>query len=247
MPLVRSLPILIEYVSPSAIETYCDCPRKWGWPKLEGAPKRQSGAASLGSDVHTEHEGWLRDGIPYNRTTRAGVIADATLHLLPAPGVAVVEQEIVFSFTTSRGSVTLGGKLDGHWREAMPIVLDHKTTGDLAWAKATKEALIQHPQAPIYGTWAMGWYGTDWAELRWNYATTKGKPKALKSWHVVHKSELLPAVEAAADVAHDIMSTVQAANEGRLTSVLQLEANPAACGNFGGCEFRPLCVDVPVY
>ena len=69
---MRNLPIAIEYVSPSAIETFCDCPRKWAHVKLGGAPKRQSKAAQLGSDVHGQHEAWLRDGIPYDRTTRAG-------------------------------------------------------------------------------------------------------------------------------------------------------------------------------
>jgi hypothetical protein len=245
---MRSLPILIDYVSPSACETFCDCPRKWAWPKLEGKPKRQSKAAETGSAVHEQHENWLRDGIPYDRTTRAGEIAAATLHLLPDPGVATIEQEICFTVVTLRGAVVLGGKLDGHWNEqGLPVVLDHKTCGDLAWAKDTKEALIQHPQAPIYARWAMGWYGSEWTQLRWNYATTKGRPKPLASWHVVHESEIMPAVYAAADVAHDILDLIRATNEGRITSAMQIEPNPSACGNFGGCEYRPLCTDLPVY
>jgi hypothetical protein len=245
---MRPLPILVDYVSPSAVETYCDCPRKWAHVKLGGAPKRQSKAAELGSAVHSQHEDWLLTGKPYDRTSRAGEIASCTLHLLPDPGVAVVEQEILFSFETAKGVVSLGGKLDAHWIESgLPRVLDHKTTGDLQWAKLEKSQLIGHPQAPIYALWAMGWYGTEWAELRWNYATTKGKPKPSPSWHVVHKSEVLPAVAAAADVALEILNLVKAANEGRLTSAMQVEPNPEACANYGGCEFRPLCTDLPVY
>lgn len=256
-------PVSLEYVSASAIETFDHdgggCPRKWAWAKLDRIPKGQNAGALLGSDVHAQHERWLRDGKPYDQTSRAGQLASATLPWLPAPGSVVVEQEIKFEYQ----GVTFGGKLDGHWFEpgegttpahiafgVVPraVVLDHKTTGDLAWAKLSREDLLGHPQAPIYGTWATLAYGTEWAELRWNYVETKNKgarPRVEKSWHLVHRDELAARMVRPVQVAREIVHVVQLANESRARGVsfgaLNLPYNARACSAFGGCPFRSKC------
>jgi hypothetical protein len=90
--------VTVAYVSPSALETFEMCERKWAWSKLDRLPKVMGDAAALGDGVHKQHEAWLGQGIPYDLTKRVGVLAMATMHLLPAPGVARVEQEVTFTY-----------------------------------------------------------------------------------------------------------------------------------------------------
>jgi len=240
-------PVSLDYVSPSAIETFDLCPRKWGWSKLNRIPKVSSGAAQLGSDTHGQHERWLTVGTPYDRTTRAGMLAGATLHLLPPPRTGRVEHE--FKIVVS--GVTLGGKIDwvGLHEQGWPIVLDHKTTGDLRYAKRTKDELLGHPQAPIYGHWAMAEYRSDRAELRWNYVQTKGAANVLPSWHVVNRDEVQIALVAPLKTARRILQVVEQANESRARGVpfaaADLPPNYDACSAFGGCQFRSVCHVTP--
>jgi hypothetical protein len=67
--------VAIEYVSPSTLETFAACPRKWGWHKLDRLPKPQNKGAGFGDRVHKQHEGWLAFGRPYDLTTHEGEVA----------------------------------------------------------------------------------------------------------------------------------------------------------------------------
>ena len=252
-------PVIVKYVSASAIESSDDsqggCMRKWAWVKLDRLPKVSGAAAELGSGVHTQHERWLLDGTPYDLTVRAGVLAMATLHLLPAPGVAQIEREVVFQHE----GVTLGGKIDAFWIEqagehTRPIVLDHKTTGNPAWAKLTKADLLGHPQAPIYATWALDHSAPapfQYAELRWNYVHTKPKtPKAFQSWHFVDRDEASSSMQRhVMPGARRLIAVIDQANDvrraGRPFGAAQLPMNTNACGAFGGCPFRSRCGITP--
>jgi hypothetical protein len=276
-------PVTVEYVSPSAIETATEelggCMRKWAWVKLDRLAKHSGKSAELGSAMHAQHERYLEHGTPYDLTTRAGELALATLHLLPAPGIAQVEQEFRVEVP---GLGWLGGKLDANWTEPpaesgargapgrRQIVLDHKSTGDIKYAKLTRGDLLGHPQAPIYASfwWTTGrrevriknsreWRAWDPGfvpneiELRWNYVTTKGKPKAVPSWHVVEPEEVWKSfAQYVAPGAKRLLEVVQEANEvrasGRPFGAMDLPANPSACGAFGGCQFRDICGITPL-
>lgn len=229
----------IDYVSPSALETSGECLRKWAYTKIDRVPKKQNAAAGLGGDVHSEHERWLGQGVPYNTGTRAGELAAATLHMLPAPFVAKIETEFSFLW---RG-IVFGGKADAHWLEGTyAVALDHKTTGNFAWAKLTKEELIAHPQAVIYAMYLMLEYGVEWVHLRWNYVLTSSKSSIIPtkaSWHWVHRSEIEKALDSWIDQAQLLHEVIAAAND----PIVRLRAkhvpyNSQACSNYGGCQFR---------
>lgn len=226
--------IVIEYISPSACETIELCPRKWADAKLDGIEKESSDAADLGTATHSQHDRYFKDGTPYDLTTRPGELALATSGLLPDRETfgLRVEQELRFRHPSVPG-VWFGGKIDLNWAEQTTdfsgsgwrlrrIVLDHKTTGQRRYMKLTRDALLTHPQAPVYamlfyvgegqervppapgeqgrGTWR-DWAidaATDPLELRWNYVLTSSKAAAIpteKSWHEVTKYEIDEAFE----------------------------------------------------
>lgn len=258
--------VKVDYVSPSAIETFNDaeggCMRKWAWSKLDRAPKTENAAALTGTKTHGQHERWLQFGTPYDLTTHEGEIAQATLHLLPPPGVANVEGEMTFQLN----GITFGGKLDGEWAEhagtprlaSHPpeglepiehldrgVVLDHKT-GNKTFFKLAKEQLLKHPQAPIYATRSFLKYRLPIVELRWNYATTTKKPQPFPSWHVVRPEEIEAVWQEQVErPARRLLAVVDEANQtrrsGKPFGALQLPPNFNACAAFGGCAFRSRC------
>jgi PD-(D/E)XK nuclease superfamily protein len=232
-------PVVVEYISPSACETIELCPRKWAFPKLDRVEKETTDAADLGHATHAQHDRYFKYGTPYDLTTRAGELALATSGMLPDRETfgLRVEQELRFRHPSVPG-VWFGGKIDLNWAQQETlhggadghagvwrlrrIVLDHKTTGQRRYMKLTREALLGHPQAPVYGMMffigegqervppAPGEQGRgtwrDWAidaatdplELRWNYVLTSSKAAAIpteKSWHEVTKYEIDEAFE----------------------------------------------------
>lgn len=258
--------VKVDYVSPSAIETFNDaaggCMRKWAWAKLDRSPKTENAAALTGTRTHSQHENWLQFGTPYDLTTHEGEIAQATLHLLPPPGVANVEGEMKFQLN----GITFGGKLDGEWveRAGTPrlashppeglepiehldraVVLDHKT-GNKTYFKLAKEQLLKHPQAPIYAVRSFLKYQLPIVELRWNYATTTKKPQPFPSWHVVRPEEIEAVWQEQVErPARRLLAVVDEANQtrrsGKPFGALQLPPNFNACAAFGGCPFRSRC------
>lgn len=243
--------VQLDSVSPSSLETFADCQRKWAWHKLDGIPKPQGAGAELGERVHGQQERWLKFGIPYDMTTREGEIAMASFHLVPEPGTCAVEE----TFTVTYDGIRFGGKFDFKPRpEFCPpgvvVIGDHKTTASLGWAKLTKAELMGHPQAPIYAlhglteAWEQG-RPAEWVELRWNYATTRGKPKAEPSWHRVHASELPAAMAEPVRLARQMLAVVETCNAeraaGRPFGALNLPPSPASCGKFGGCPYQSNC------
>lgn len=266
--------IVIAYASPSSIETIDSCLRKYAFDKLDGLPRGGSAAAALGSAMHAQHERYRLTGVPFDLTTKAGELASATLHLLPELGIGEVEREVKFAWPSVPG-LLLGGKLDLNWRAlhftGLPnrdgnylqggerlrhIVLDHKSSSNVQeYGKLTKAALLEHPQAPIYGAWGLWFALPEHAhdvELRWNYVNTRGKPTGTPSWHVAQPEEIHSALEQyAAPGARRMLQVVQAANEARArgerfgAAQLPFPRDTRVCAAFGGCSYRTVCGITP--
>lgn len=235
-------PIKLDYVSPSAIETAESCLRKWAWTKLDRLPRPQNKWAAYGSEMHSHHEARALHGTPFDRTTPAGESAAATEHWLPPPQSAEVEREMRFVYD----GVTFGGKIDLNWYVpsspigSVAVVHDHKSCGDLRFVKDTKQKLLEHPQAPIYGTWAAGHYGVRNVVLRWTYATRDKRPKALLSQHLVSRDELAQSMISPLRAAKVMLRIVDAANTHGLRA-RDLPPNVHACSAYGGCPFVRVC------
>jgi len=210
-----------------------DCARKWAWNKIEGISQPPNRFAERGSAIHSILEAWLEHGTPPDVATEYGAIAAAGLHHLPHPGVAEVEG----SFTIELPSADFTGRVDARWidTDGTPIILDHKTTSGLQWAK-TEEDLRTDVQASLYAHVAMRDANKDVAELRWIYYETAKRPRSKRVALRVWKPEVDEQIAL-------IDETAQEMNEilGSKARALDLVPTIGTCGMYGGCAYIQQC------
>ncbi len=228
-------PKLERTISKTQLESFRNCERKWGWYYLERL-RSSNRYAQLGIEVHELLENWLRHGIAPSGPNAA--IADAGLHLIPAPQSphTMVESEIFFI-----DPVVGWYRGFADWIEppearddGIPVVGDHKTTGNFRWA-LKPEDLQTDIQACIYARATMSLFGTDKCRLRWVYYRTKGKPAS----RLVETVITLEQVEKVfRETIHPIATRLQ---NSLLLPVLELEANVKSCSLYGGCSYRSNC------
>ena len=151
------------FASASQFQSYLDCPRKWGWPNLEGIRAPASPQQAFGTEMHALAERYLRDGVPIDLTSQAGLALMAGSHLLPRPGALDMYVEAHFA-------LDLGGhEIHGFKDVELPgLVIDHKSTSDLAWSPSPEELAI-NVQACLYAYDNMLTYGGSTCDLRWVY------------------------------------------------------------------------------
>lgn len=213
-------------VSPSQIDTYLTCPRKWALKYIGEIETPPNAYAQIGTDAHVEFEAWLLHGTaPTSEIVRSG------LEYLPPPGTPGVETEQHFSF--SYAGVGFHGFKDYRFFDAhrhLPVVGDHKTTGDLKWAKGRAE-LSTDPQALIYGVSELAEYPeATHVELRWTYHLRSGR-RAKPEHHVFSREEIGSGFEERVlPPATEIVSLRGAAVE-------SVPMDFSGCAKYGGCPF----------
>jgi RecB family exonuclease len=252
------LPILSgkDYFSASQLENFNDCPRKWAWRYLEGIDAPSNQYAVFGLAVHGQIERYLKTGTPFDLTTDEGEAAMAGIHYLPQPGTEGMTVEGQFVLTgwghkflgykdvqVNRivGSGPLPGRapitdqIDPNKGKMIPLVIDHKTTGNFKWAK-TADELKKNIQAVVYATHAMVGTGAEACDLRWIYYK-RSRPFQAKAVDVrVTRGDLespLIDIKGLADSMAGIKNSGYRA--------LDLPPNPGACGSYGGCPYVRHC------
>ena len=262
--------------SATALDTFSSCPRKWAWKAIAGIPSPPTPSTALGELVHSELERYLKEGTLPDQSSDAGRIATDGLKLLPAPKTPgmIVEKKFDFSMLghtyTGRLDFEIGPYpidargnpltvVDGAVGVGMslPTVGDHKTTGDMAYAK-TPDVLKTDVQAILYAVYAIAQYKSEGANLVWTYFRTKGTPKSKRTHLPILKKEvesffLDGGVEVpwkgnpAGGSKKGILQLSEEMEEayhkvgGKGGDVLSLPFNPDACGKFGGCPYVGMC------
>ncbi len=227
-----------DWYSPSTVEAFERCPRRWAWRKLEGV-KTDKAHLAFGREVHDALKDWLRRGI-LDPISKAGRVAAQGIWVLPPPQTEGLRVEEWFG-------VKIGGELFRGIKDleeldrVPPRVTDHKTTKDLYWAKSPED-LVTDLQACLYAADAMISTGQGRCELRWIYYSTVGAPRS-----VVVVSRIV----SRADIEPTLARAVRAAKKmTRLrllgARALDMPPNPDSCGDFGGCEYREHCGEVTV-
>ncbi|MGL4255595.1 MAG: PD-(D/E)XK nuclease family protein, partial [Microbacterium sp.] len=228
------------HVSASQIDTYLDCNRKWGWRYLDGIETPSAPSAELGSRVHAILEDWLQFARPpnYDEVFRAGDkewypgrIAMEAIPLLPPPGPhLIVERQFKLKHWVGRIDLTyLAGP-------SHPVVMDHKTTSNLAYAK-TPADLLGDPQANLYA--AVAFHELPHAkhvDLAWTYMLTS-KPYRAKRVHLrVVREQVSSMMQVYDEIATDMLTLRQSNKRAR-----DLPYNVETCQKYGGCPHISRC------
>lgn len=218
------------HISPSQIATWRGCPRKWAYSRVR--PRSENKYALFGTRVHAILEGWLTTKTLPAEDTPERACAIAGLGLLPMPGTVQAEVPLELEHEGVRyvGFVDVLG-LPG---DGSVLVLDHKTTGDLKWAK-TQEQLACDPQWITYGHWATKHYQAERANGRWLYY--RRKPP------LAHPVDVTASAQELADRFGEMHET-----DGRRIAAAdgvppeQLPRVLDHCNAYGGCPYKNECL-----
>lgn len=242
------------YVSPSQLDTFLSCQRKWAFEKIDGIRGPQNHSAAAGDRAHKVLEDWLQFGKPtYEATTFkvmnwkkreevsydiASIVTPA-VPFLPAPGPHN-KVEGSFSFDLFRGRLDLEGigEVQGHH---IPIVYDHKTTGDFKWAK-TPETLSTDPQAMLYAKKAL----TENPDapgviLQWTYMKTTRPYGAKPVRLMVYREHVETMYQHFRQIAEYMIWAREQKNENLAITAHSFPVNRGTCEAYGGCPHVRYC------
>lgn len=228
--------------SPSQIAAFRDCQRKWAWAQIAGIRHPSNASAELGTETHGQLETYLSGG-NLDFTKESGEIAASGLEHLPLPGTAGMRLEVPFSFFGPSGQEYMGYK-DVEITPppgGVPLVIDHKTTSDLKWAKRPKD-LLTDPQAVLYAVDAfIKNPEATCVDLKWIYYQTKRTRKSQATYLRVLPEEIHRTFLDIETTAHE-MGVLQES----ITNPLDLPPSTDHCSAYGGCSYQGNCNLSPI-
>lgn len=229
-------------LSPSQIETFLDCERKWAFIYISGIRPESGGAAALGGKVHKQLEQYLKgEAASLNFTEPGGVgdIASLLLAHLPPPKTPGMRIEGAFKFQSPSTGIFYRGFKDVVLSppEFELTILDHKTTSNIAaWAKSA-EKLKTDTQAIIYAQHELSrWLDVPHVKLQWNYAQTKGPKRSLPVVVTLDRQHVADEFAKIEVDGQRILATLKARPD-----PLSLPPTPTSCEKYGGCPYRYKC------
>jgi len=244
-----------RHASPSQIKTYRRCARRWWYNKIAGLQDPPGPAAILGSKVHNVAERWLLGELEIGangQVTCQGKMPSVEAVRIFAPGRKFLPQPPVPFGLVERWIGSAGvchpfsANPDGR---ALPTpvvplvgrvdlldggcVVDHKTTSDEQWALG-EEQLLEDAQAAVY-TREHLLAGAEEVGFRHVYYATRGRPR---SWAVTVTIDRARSNRLWAGVLKTLaaMKTASVFCDDR-----EVDHNPTACGDYGGCSYRDRC------
>jgi hypothetical protein len=240
------------WLSASQISTFRRCKRCWAFTYIDGEIAPESPATAFGLELHTAIEKYLKTG----RWTGAADVVECAKqgeHLLPSPCDPALGIERKMLLPILGGRATLIGYIDlviPARNGNPPEVTDHKSTKDLRYA-TTPDKLKDDVQANIYAHYAMKSLGAARVLARWRYycarpsrakgATADGRPRNARGFRAVTRIKTLEEVE---QQWVSLMATAEEMVDLALNPNIwakNVDGNPDACGDYGGCPFRSKC------
>lgn len=223
-----------------------DCPRKWGFQKIDELPDDPGHGAIFGGAVHAVAEAVLRDGLKPEQVSTGRVLKVAKALLAaypPIPAERLVEEE----FWIPRSTWQYHGIVDlVHEHEENPnwlVINDHKTSKDpQRWGLTTK-TLPRDRQALIYAAYGYEIAGAERVFNRWMYVNTVGTPRPFPVMVSMAREYVAEAMETyidpiAARIADARMTT-------RTAIDLPYDKTEKACAKYKGCPYASYCPREP--
>jgi len=227
-------------VSASQVSKLRRCKRAFAFEYVENKRPPSSKVQEFGTAVHKQLEMWLSESkVPDG--SAAGLVAKSGLQWLPVPHEKLeTELEFVMDWGPN---VQTGGFIDviqppGLFDTAEPMIIDHKTTSDLRWAKSEADLVIDE-QAIIYSVWAMTHFDSAEVRARWvYYAATNPKsgrrrPKGTRMVEVLFSARDPKFLAEVERLDLDVKECVRI----RTLNLrgMSFEPSPESCRLFGGC------------
>lgn len=238
----------VRYFSPTAVTKYRRCKRLYAFEYNEGFRPPPSEKQEFGLELHKQLERWLKKG-KYPDDSSVGLTARQAIDKgwLPKPNEKLLV-ESMFEYSIKKG-LGIAGYIDcvvPPWlTKAEPLVIDHKSTSDLRWAK-TEEELLTDPQSLLYGVWAMLFFKLPQVRSRWVYYAASNpkdgsprKPRGAKPVEVLISNQDKQVMDAIEILVADLecMAVIRKEKKGGLS----FEPNVEACGSYGGCPHIERC------
>lgn len=225
----------------------------WRDPTGKGAPvKSRQRSTALGVAMHQKLEWWYT-GAAVNWSDLPGQIAQSGLHLLPHPtrlaNAPMVERPIGDAAIVGEREehappfgFRVAGVLWAGYRDLVvtpmpeesarlvrpvgPLLVDYKSSADIARYALTPEALAVDLQANLYALATMTEIGQDTIAARWVYFASKQRRHAEARDIVISRGAATEIVMSACERARHLDT---------LRVELDAQPNTLACGDYGGC------------
>lgn len=229
---------VFDVTSASELVTWKRCKRRHWFQYVARVTVPQKASAARGTAWHTEVEVYLKGGAK----PKEPAVVQALPHV-PPPGPQVFPEQR-FEMECVPGT-RIRGFLDVlDLRDACnPRVLDLKTTVDFRWAKAAHE-IATDTQMVTYGVHAqrqvqdatLGCVAADSVTCTLLYIKARGAPDVRPVSYRFTREALQDAWE-----THVKVPAVSAGKSILIQRWQDAEPNPDACGDYGGCPFKPVC------
>ncbi len=239
-------------LSPTQIETFMDCERKWAFRIISGIEQEQSPYAAIGDAVHLQIEEYLLYAKPPNisafvdmadpktggtKRFYPGKMALSAVKYLPPPQDPGILVEEPFELESRAGIIT--GRLDLQYTDptdGLRVVHDNKTSGDFRWAKKATD-LDSDIQSVVYNAYVMQRYEVDRVKDRWLYILRSTQKTSAK---VVERTVGLSTVD---KHLQPILDTGERMQElyAKQPDPHSLTPNLKSCEKYGGCPYKEHC------
>ncbi len=249
---------LRERVSPSQVETWDQCNRKWTFAYIFGMKTPSSASQEAGTELHAECEHTSNTRGEVRESRWKAVVQKALSEGLILIGDHIKNEQWV-EIPTYPDGPTMRGKYDavdfslsvrtgyvGPSREGVMgdvltrLVNDYKSTKDFRWNKTPSE-LAKNIQLSTYGRAVLQMYPEDThITLRHTYLRTQGAAAVAKSEVVLPRArissnwtQIKERIRGMQDLVMNLPRQEQA--------IAEVSPNLSQCNAFGGCPYLPLC------
>lgn len=220
------------HVSASQVSTFLSCQRQWWWNKVFGLPTRQKPSAALGEAVHASIEAYL------------GGADESALHTVARPALPTLRQlrempdlEVESQMRRPlRNGLTFIGRIDARSLSER-LVVDHKTTSDLKWAKVAED-LQSDVQMLAYAYDVLELNPGAEVRIAHSAMQTRGLPGARYTETTVPAEAVRAGWQRIERVTDDMRRVAQ------ITAADQVTPTWASCSAYGGCDFREQCASL---
>lgn len=239
----------LKNVSASQLNAFKRCERKWYYDKVVRVPRVSTNSQRRGTAIHHALEVYVNTGeiLEYVAVNDKGYVEDgaehvfktarfvkATIPYLPPAGESkLVEQRVDIPTLDGQGPKWIG-YIDLLTESQ---IIDYKTTSDLRYAK-TPDDLLSDTQLCSYAKYVLD-MAEDESEVRVTliYLETRNKIKVrTKEVSVVLTRDR---VTEQWEAEQAVIKKMLACHE--IEDVEETKFNPAACWDYGGCQYKNIC------